>query len=58
MHPLAAIGLVFLTGLAWILTVLTLLVSLAKTRSRVRTDGRVEVREPKLSPADVETAGK
>ncbi|MFC0457648.1 hypothetical protein ACFFGR_13965 [Arthrobacter liuii] len=32
MHPLVAIGLVFLTGLAWMGTVLTLLVSLSKAQ--------------------------
>lgn len=38
MHPLVAIGLVFLTGIAWLGTVLTLLVSLAKARQgRIRT---------------------
>lgn len=34
MHPLVAIGLVFLTGLAWMGTVLTLLIALAKARRR------------------------
>ncbi|MGX5717170.1 hypothetical protein [Arthrobacter sp. MAHUQ-56] len=34
MHPLAAIGLVILSGLAWLGTILTLLVSVAKARRR------------------------
>lgn len=34
MHPLWAIGLVFLTGLAWTVTILTLLIALAKARRR------------------------
>jgi len=34
MHPLVAISLVFLTGLAWTGTVLTLLVSLTRARRR------------------------
>jgi hypothetical protein len=34
MHPLVAVGLVFLTGLAWMGTVLTLLIALAKSRQR------------------------
>ncbi|MFC8521872.1 MULTISPECIES: hypothetical protein [unclassified Arthrobacter] len=38
MHPLAAIGLVFLAGLAWLGTVLTLLVALAKARRRLPAD--------------------
>lgn len=40
MHPLAAIALVFLTGLAWTVTVLTLLIALAKDRPRARAEGR------------------
>lgn len=40
MHPLAAIGLVFLTGLAWMVTVLTLLIALAKDRRRTTTEVR------------------
>jgi hypothetical protein len=38
MHPLAAIGLVFLTGLAWTVTVLTLLIALARSRRRPSVD--------------------
>jgi hypothetical protein len=34
MHPLAAIGLVILTGLAWLGTIMTLLVSLESARRR------------------------
>ncbi|MGM9473481.1 hypothetical protein ACS5PJ_15940 [Pseudarthrobacter sp. YS3] len=34
MHPLAAIGLVLLAALAWTVTVLTLLIVLAKARRR------------------------
>ncbi|WP_324645104.1 hypothetical protein [Pseudarthrobacter sp. LT1] len=37
MHPLVSIGLVFLTGFAWMGTVVILLVSLAKARRRSRT---------------------
>jgi len=40
MHPLVAISLVFLTGLAWTGTILTVLVSLAKARRRARTQAR------------------
>ena len=32
MHPLAAIGLVFLTGLGWMATILILLVALARAK--------------------------
>ncbi|KIC67941.1 hypothetical protein AB0284_10965 [Pseudarthrobacter phenanthrenivorans] len=48
MHPLAAICLVFLTGLAWMGTILTLLVALAKTRRRPPAD----VRSRKIQGAD------
>lgn len=40
MHPLAAIGLVLLTGLAWMVTVLALLIALAKDRRRTLTEVR------------------
>ena len=40
MHPLAAIGLVFLTGLAWTVTVLTLLIAFAGARGRSTDEGR------------------
>jgi hypothetical protein len=34
MHPLAAIGLVFLTGLGWMATILTLLVALTRAKAK------------------------
>jgi hypothetical protein len=34
MHPLVAIGLVFLAAIAWIGTILTLLIALVKARRR------------------------
>ncbi|QDG89052.1 hypothetical protein [Pseudarthrobacter sp. NIBRBAC000502770] len=34
MHPLAAIGLVFLTGLGWMATTLILLVALARAKPK------------------------
>ena len=47
MHPLVAIGLVFLTGLAWMVTVLTLLIVLTRARRRppaeVRSDQSMEI---------------
>ncbi|MDQ0664285.1 hypothetical protein QFZ35_002783 [Arthrobacter ulcerisalmonis] len=52
MHPLVAISLVFLTGLAWTGTILTLLVSLAKARRRARAgrvEGAAESRIPEVS---------
>jgi hypothetical protein len=47
MHPLVAIGLVFLAAVAWTVTVLTMLIILVKARRRtpaeVRSDQSVEV---------------
>jgi hypothetical protein len=43
MHPLAAIGLVFLTGLVWMATFLTLLIVLAKDRRRPPAETQKEV---------------
>ncbi|MFC9772562.1 MULTISPECIES: hypothetical protein [unclassified Pseudarthrobacter] len=40
MHPLAGISLVLLTGIAWTVTVLTLLVVLAKSRRPPATESR------------------
>ena len=40
MHPLAAIGLVFLAGLAWTGTIVTLLIALAKARRRPPADAQ------------------
>lgn len=34
MHPLAAIGLVFLTGLGWMATILTLRVALTRAKAK------------------------
>jgi len=42
MHPLAAIGLVLLTGLAWMGTILTLLIGLSRARRRSADEGRNE----------------
>jgi ABC-type antimicrobial peptide transport system permease subunit len=39
MHSLVAIALVFLTGFAWMITVLTLLIALAKGRRRALDEG-------------------
>ncbi len=50
MHPLAAIVLVILTGLAWLGTTITLLVSLAKARRQ--PPSRAQPMGPRtLSPA-------
>lgn len=56
MHPLVAIGLVFLTGLAWIGTILTLLVSLAKARRRERTEAARSLQGAEARVSDTEAA--
>ena len=56
MHPLVAIGLVFLTGLAWMVTVLTLLIALAKDRRRPRTEANRTDQDVGTQAADVEAA--
>jgi uncharacterized membrane protein len=43
MHPLVATGLVFLTGLAWMVTVLTMLIVLVKARRQPSAEVRREV---------------
>lgn len=49
MHPLVAIGLVFLAGLAWMGTIVTLLIALARSGSvRRRTAGTVHDAETQL----------
>ena len=40
MHPLVAIGLVFLMGIAWVVTILTLLIALANNRRQARPEER------------------
>lgn len=45
MHPLVAINLVFLAVLAWTITVLTLLIALAKSPPPARPEGEPRVRD-------------
>ena len=54
MHPLAAIGLVFLTGLAWMVTILTLLIALSKDRRR-QTDASPASQGAAPGPSDLHT---
>jgi hypothetical protein len=44
MHPLVAIGLVFLAAIAWTVTILTMLIVLVKARRRppVKVSGTVQ----------------
>ncbi|WP_285314525.1 hypothetical protein [Pseudarthrobacter sp. fls2-241-R2A-168] len=43
MHPLAAIGLVFLAATAWTVTILTMLILLVKARRRPPAEARSAV---------------
>jgi len=52
MHPLAAIVLVILTGLAWLGTTITLLVSLAKARRQPPAVAEERVPGPKGGPQE------
>lgn len=56
MHPLAAIGLVFLTGLAWMVTVVTMLVSLAKAKGRAMPEAGSSPQHMQAHVADAEAA--
>lgn len=56
MHPLVSIGLVFLTGFAWMGTVVILLVSLAKARRRSRTRAGNGTGSPEAQKADAAAA--
>ncbi|NUS35905.1 MAG: hypothetical protein HOQ04_05515 [Pseudarthrobacter sp.] len=54
MHPLAAIVLVILTGLAWLGTVVTLLVSLSNARRRPPDGAGGDRQGPKVRSRDGE----
>jgi hypothetical protein len=52
MHPLVAICLVFLSGLAWMVTVLTLLIVLTRARRRPPAPAEAQKEEtPDISDA-------
>ncbi len=56
MHPLAAIVLVILAGLAWLGTITTLLVSLANARRRPPAGVEGNLQGPKSRPHDKEAS--
>ena len=56
MHPLAAIVLVILTGLAWLGTITTLLVSLANARRQPPPGAEGNLQGPESSPHDMEAS--
>ncbi|TQJ36474.1 hypothetical protein [Arthrobacter sp. SLBN-122] len=52
MHPLAAISLVFLAAIAWMGTILTLLIALVKARSRPPAEPRSHVQSAETRNSD------
>jgi hypothetical protein len=56
MHPLVAIGLVFLGVIAWTVTVLTMLIVLVKGRSRSPADVRRTVQSVEIQSSDERAA--
>lgn len=52
MHPLVAIGLVFLAAIAWTVTILTMLIVLVKARQRPHAEVRPEVRSMEIQSSD------
>lgn len=52
MHPLVGIVLVFLAALAWMVTVLTLLIALAKARRRPPRQLRRAVQSVEIQSSD------
>ena len=52
MHPLVAIGLVFLAAAAWMVTILTMLIVLVKARRRQPAEVRRAVQSVEIQPSD------
>jgi hypothetical protein len=56
MHPLVAIGLVFLAAIAWTVTVLTMLIVLVKARHRPPADVRRAAQSVEIPSSDERAA--
>jgi len=56
MHPLVAIGLVFLTAIAWTVTILTMLIVLVKARRRPPTHVKQAVQSGEIRSSDERAA--
>ncbi|WP_181037614.1 hypothetical protein [Arthrobacter sp. ZGTC412] len=56
MHPLVAIGLVFLAAIAWTVTILTMLIVLVKARRRPRAEVRRAVQSVESHSSDERAA--
>jgi hypothetical protein len=52
MHPLVAIGLVFLAAIAWTVTILTMLIVLVKARRRPPAEVRTAVQSVEIQSSD------
>ena len=56
MHPLVAIGLVFLAAIAWTVTILTMLIVMVKARRRAPADVRRAVQGAEIQNSDERAA--
>ncbi|MCD5344049.1 hypothetical protein LR392_17615 [Arthrobacter sp. AK04] len=56
MHPLVAIGLVFLTAIAWTVTILTMLIVLVKARRRPPAEVKQAVQSGEIQSSDERAA--
>ena len=56
MHPLVAIGLVFLTAIAWTITILTMLIVLVKDRRRPPAEVRHALQGAEIQSSDERAA--
>lgn len=55
MHPLAAIGLVFLAAIAWTVTILTMLIALAKVRRQPPAEVRRAVQSVEIKSVEIQS---
>lgn len=56
MHPLVAIGLVFLAAIAWSVTVLTMLIVVVKARRRPPAEVRRAIQRVKMQSSEERAA--
>ena len=56
MHPLVAIGLVFLAAIAWTVTILTMLIVLVKSRRRAPAEVSGKVQGVEIKSSDERAA--
>jgi hypothetical protein len=56
MHPFVAVGLVFLAAIAWMVTILTMLIVLAKARRQPPAEVRRAVQSVEIQSSDERAA--